>query len=97
MPRPAAQGRTPRSALRKGGARSKPRAGGRRKISFVAVAEEGGSDEEAEEGEEEEEDELEVDEVTELGEEPDFAAPTSSAEVSPWEGLSIPGKGMSRL
>lgn len=65
-----------RSAQRKGGAAGRSKAG-RRKISFVAIAEESGSDEESE-------DEVEVDEVTELpDEEPDFAAPTSSAEVSP--------------
>ena len=67
------QRKTPRSALRKGGAGGGA-AGGRRKISFAEAtdeADEEGQDDD-EDGEPEDEDPIE---------DPDLAAPTSSAEV----------------
>ncbi len=64
------QRKTPRSALRKGDRGAAGAGGGRRKISFAAVPEEDEEDEEA--GDEEDADPIE---------DPDLAAPASSAEA----------------
>ncbi len=68
----AAQRKTPRSALRKGGVGGGT-AGGRRKISFAEAPDE--ADEEGQDN-----DEMEPEDEDPI-EDPDLAAPTSSAEV----------------